>query len=168
MKAAGLDPVGPQRGKRFSDEYLIECLRRKARKLGRCPRKADLARATPNTPGCMTYIKRFGSWKKALKTARLEPGVKERKRKRKKEYDPGGRIYTSVTKKLRFAIFERDRFKCVYCGRTPVEHDVLLEIDHVMPESRGGLTCWNNLVTACSDYNQGKSDLVLTTDGGKE
>jgi hypothetical protein len=65
----------------------------------------------------------------------------------------------TVSKSLRFEIFKRDRFTCQYCGRQPPQ--VILEIDHVVPSSKGGLENTNNLVTACFDCNRGKGAIPL-------
>lgn len=62
--------------------------------------------------------------------------------------------------RLRFEILKRDRFICVYCGASAKE--VTLHIDHVLPQSKGGLSIASNLVTSCSDCNMGKSDVLLT------
>ena len=48
----------------------------------------------------------------------------------------------------RFNVFLRDRFQCQYCGS---KHD--LTFDHVIPRSRGGLTTWENVSTACAPCN---------------
>lgn len=45
----------------------------------------------------------------------------------------------------------RDAHQCQYCGRRPPVRD--LNIDHVMPRSRGGPDSWENLVTACRVCN---------------
>lgn len=45
----------------------------------------------------------------------------------------------------------RDGHQCQYCGRTPPIRD--LNIDHVMPRSRGGPDHWENLVTTCKVCN---------------
>ncbi|HVY49894.1 MAG TPA: HNH endonuclease [Minicystis sp.] len=45
----------------------------------------------------------------------------------------------------------RDTHQCQYCGRTPPVRD--LNIDHVLPRSRGGEDTWENLVTACRTCN---------------
>ena len=65
----------------------------------------------------------------------------------------------------RFNVFLRDKFTCQYCGD---KKD--LTFDHLLPKSKGGLTDWNNVVTACSDCNVKKGgkfyehcDLKLTT-----
>ena len=55
---------------------------------------------------------------------------------------------------LRFAVLRRDNFRCRYCGRTAAE--VTLHIDHWIPDSRGGPTILDNLITACRDCNLGK------------
>lgn len=67
----------------------------------------------------------------------------------------------AISKKLRFDVFKRDEFRCVYCGATPSE-TVVLECDHVVPVSDGGATDIDNLVTACFTCNRGKSATPLT------
>jgi 5-methylcytosine-specific restriction endonuclease McrA len=51
----------------------------------------------------------------------------------------------------RFNVFLRDRFQCQYCNCTMTANE--LTFDHVIPRSRGGLTTWENVVTACSPCN---------------
>ena len=62
---------------------------------------------------------------------------------------------------LRFRVLMRDKFRCVYCGRSPREDGVKLEVDHVHPKSKGGSDTMDNLVAACRDCNQGKKDLII-------
>lgn len=64
-----------------------------------------------------------------------------------------------LSKSLRFEVFKRDSFSCVYCGRSAP--DVVLHVDHVVPVSKGGTNEITNLVTACSDCNLGKSNRKL-------
>jgi 5-methylcytosine-specific restriction endonuclease McrA len=52
-------------------------------------------------------------------------------------------------------VFRRDGNECQYCGST---HD--LTLDHVLPRSRGGLSTWENLATACKSCNAKKGDLT--------
>lgn len=54
----------------------------------------------------------------------------------------------------RFEIFSFDNFTCQYCGATPPE--AKLEIDHIIPVSKGGAHTNENLITACSNCNFGK------------
>lgn len=51
-------------------------------------------------------------------------------------------------------VFLRDDHTCQYCGtrRPPRE----LNLDHVLPRSRGGATSWENLVTSCRECNGDK------------
>lgn len=60
---------------------------------------------------------------------------------------------------LRFAVLERDGFRCRYCGATPDR--VLLEIDHVVPHVSGGPDTLENLRTACGACNGGKGSKRL-------
>lgn len=61
---------------------------------------------------------------------------------------------------LRFDVFKRDGFRCRYCGRS-VDDGVILHADHVIPQSKGGPTTLENLVTACFECNIGKSNKDL-------
>lgn len=56
----------------------------------------------------------------------------------------------------RLNIYARDGFRCQFCGvQSPTED---LTFDHVMPRSRGGRTCWENIVTACIECNSAKAN----------
>ncbi len=66
----------------------------------------------------------------------------------------------AIPKGVRFEVFKRDGFSCVYCGATPP--DVLLHIDHVVPVALNGGNGIDNLVTACQPCNLGKSDKPLS------
>jgi hypothetical protein len=66
----------------------------------------------------------------------------------------------SLTKKIRFEVFKRDSFSCQYCGsKAP---DVILEVDHMKPVSKGGTNDIMNLVTSCFECNRGKSDRQIS------
>ncbi len=62
--------------------------------------------------------------------------------------------------KTRFTVFRRDKFTCRYCGRT-IRENISLHIDHIIPDSKGGLFRLDNLVTACNECNEGKKDVLL-------
>lgn len=59
-----------------------------------------------------------------------------------------------IPQSVRFSVFRRDNFTCVYCGRSSPE--VVLHADHAKSVAEGGLDIEANLVTACSDCNFGK------------
>ena len=63
-----------------------------------------------------------------------------------------------------FRIFERDGFRCAYCGKTSYEDGVKLHVDHVYPRSLGGKNHGFNLVTSCRRCNLAKNNLPLTTE----
>ncbi|MCG8692256.1 MAG: HNH endonuclease [Minwuiales bacterium] len=57
-------------------------------------------------------------------------------------------LYPAFT---RFNVFLRDKFQCQYCG-SPED----LTFDHVVPRSHGGVTRWDNVLTACAPCNSRK------------
>lgn len=64
----------------------------------------------------------------------------------------------------RFSVFERDGFRCVYCGRSAKDGQYLsvaFHADHLYPHAQGGMDADDNLVTACSDCNIGKSEHII-------
>jgi len=54
----------------------------------------------------------------------------------------------------RFNIYARDRNTCQYCGQHFSRAE--LNIDHVVPRSRGGLSTWENVVCSCHMCNRRK------------
>lgn len=71
-----------------------------------------------------------------------------------------GTITRNLSQRTRFAALFRDNFTCQYCGRKPPE--VILHIDHRVPFSLGGDNSLDNLLTACSECNLGKSNKFST------
>ena len=68
-----------------------------------------------------------------------------------KDYQQGALCQT----KLRNFIFSRSNGKCSYCGEKAVE------IDHIVPRSKGGTDSVNNLTASCRACNEKKSNLSL-------
>ena len=74
-----------------------------------------------------------------------------------------GRKVSSVGPRQRPALtnqslFARDQHLCLYCGESfPV---ALLTRDHVVPTSRGGADCWENVVAACKACNNRKGAMT--------
>ncbi len=66
-----------------------------------------------------------------------------------------------MTNKLREYIKKRDNFTCCNCGNSVyAEPNLLLEIDHIIPVSKGGCTTEDNLQTLCWKCNRAKSNKV--------
>jgi len=63
-------------------------------------------------------------------------------------YDRTPRVAVRLTRRN---LMFRDAHQCQYCGRRPPMRE--LNIDHVVPRSRGGDDSWENLVTACRVCN---------------
>ena len=57
-----------------------------------------------------------------------------------------------VSNKMRFAIYDRDGWRCRNCGRRTRD----LEIDHIIPIAKGGKTTMSNLQTLCHKCNKKK------------
>ena len=65
-------------------------------------------------------------------------------------------IYRKAVTWSKKNVMVRDGFKCVYCGTT-----TNLNIDHVLPQSKGGKNTFENTVTACVYCNNRKGDRTL-------
>lgn len=59
---------------------------------------------------------------------------------------------------LRYDVLKRDNYRCRICGASAIEDGVKLEVDHIVPVSKGGLTVKSNLQTLCERCNRGKSN----------
>jgi hypothetical protein len=77
------------------------------------------------------------------------------KRHREKRAAAGLQSQWTPPKALRQAVYERDGFKCVYCGSGD-----RLSLDHRTPEIRGGTHHIDNLATACLSCNGAKRDMT--------
>ena len=63
------------------------------------------------------------------------------------EYVPGS---------LRYRILKESKGKCALCGCS--KDDRPLDIDHIVPRSKGGKTIYENLQVLCSKCNRGKNN----------
>jgi 5-methylcytosine-specific restriction endonuclease McrA len=67
--------------------------------------------------------------------------------------------YVKTKKFPRFSKYNvslRDGFKCQYCESAVSMNTVTM--DHVIPISKGGKTCWENIVAACAPCNSRKGN----------
>ena len=93
--------------------------------------------------------RRVTEWR--LTQLRQAPEPRPVVRKKQKNPKPAGG---------RFEILRRDNFRCVYCGRG-AEDGAKLQVDHVVPSSRGGTDDPGNLRTACKMCNTSKGARVM-------
>jgi 5-methylcytosine-specific restriction endonuclease McrA len=62
-------------------------------------------------------------------------------------------------------IYEHYNYRCCYCGRKFSSAE--LNLEHVIPRSRGGKTSWDNIVTACIPCNLKKANKLPAEAGMK-
>mgnify|MGYP001558587972 FL=1 len=85
------------------------------------------------------------------------------------KYDPSfvkKRELEDFTPTLKHAIFERDVFKCVICGKGKKD-GVEIHADHIMPKDFGGKATYENGQTLCSQHNFLKKNFKQTETGKK-
>ena len=61
---------------------------------------------------------------------------------------------------VRFEVFQYDNFRCRQCGVSSGSGAVL-EIDHIIPITKGGTNDRTNIKTLCQSCNLGKSNRIL-------
>jgi len=91
----------------------------------------------------------------------LQKGLFKIEQKLKEELPPEGYEKITVLRKImtedeRNEIFERDNWKCVFCGDTQN-----LQLDHIIPFSKGGTTDKSNLQTLCKKCNYKKGTKIV-------
>jgi hypothetical protein len=71
---------------------------------------------------------------------------------------------TAISAALRQRVAETARFRCGYCLTSQRVIGPLLEIDHLIPEARGGSSEETNLFLACPLCNGHKGDRLSAVD----
>lgn len=123
---------------------LMDYLRRLWRKKGRVPTKADLKHGEISSD---KYKRRWGSLRRACELlAKFERGRITR------AYLLQERI--PIRPRERWEVLARDGHRCRGCGCKPPE--VILEVDHIVPVSKGGTNELSNLRALCASCNSGK------------
>jgi hypothetical protein len=70
--------------------------------------------------------------------------------------------YTYVRASTWWTVLARDNWTCCSCGRSSKEEGITLEVDHIVPRSKGGSNDMGNLQTLCRKCNIGKSNKDAT------
>ncbi len=147
------------------DECLFENLLLLWQHYGRQPRRSELARP-PSTVSQTPYNRRFGGWTAALVAFVNYANAADLESPNKKPAEPiPSRRTTGRDPSLRkrWKILQRDRFTCRGCGRSPATTmGIALQVDHIIPWSKGGETVCENLQTLCDRCNLGKSNEPAT------
>ena len=63
-----------------------------------------------------------------------------------------------VSNRMRFSVYERDGYRCCCCG--VFGRYAALEIDHIIPISKGGKSTYENLQTLCHECNYAKGNKI--------
>jgi len=74
----------------------------------------------------------------------------------------GGPSSSWMRPDIRKAVYYRDGYRCVYCGKG-VEHGVKLTLDHVRARYRGGNNKPENSITCCIGCNSAKQDMTMSS-----
>lgn len=172
LKLAGI-PQSEGANKNWSNEECFENLAVVWTHFGRPPAYREMF-SSPSTISGKAYETRWGTWRKALRVfvewanAESEASTSEPSQKlaaieaavkpvviRRAEEDQ-----RQVGPRLRFRVFQRDRFRCVACGRSPAtDLNIVLHADHIKPVALGGKSAIENLQTLCEGCNLGKGKL---------
>ncbi|MBF0428791.1 MAG: HNH endonuclease [Magnetococcales bacterium] len=150
----------------YPDERLFENILVLWQHYGRQPRRSELA-LSPSQVSQGPYRRRFGSWVVALQAF-----VEYANSVGTEFSEPSEKPVNTVLKetgtgrdpslRLRIKVLIRDRSTCCICGASPATTPgTILQIDHIVPWSKGGKTVPDNLQILCSFCNNGKSNLEL-------
>lgn len=166
FRAAGLSESA--HGKRYSDEECFENLLRVWTHIGRPPLYREMS-SLPSTVGGKAYVKRWGTWNKALHAFANRVNADDRAANPPQlSVAPAHVTRQSAALKpedrhdiplgLRWKVLSRDRFRCVVCGVSPATSlECKLHVDHIVPFSKGGKTIVENLRSLCATCNIGKA-----------
>ena len=157
LKKANLVP----NNKEWTELELFANLERVWTHLGKQPARRDMDKEYSNISSG-AYLRRFNTWTNALQSfvsyinsediEEVEHIVTSAKSSHKTSRD--------INLGLRFKVIQRDNHKCCICGRSPATTPGLeLQVDHIIPWSKGGETTMDNLQTLCRECNLGKSNI---------
>lgn len=174
--------------KNFSDQDFFDELQRVWEFLGRQPGARELKR-NGSKISWKAFQKRFGSWSKAihafcadrnrLEQNEIAPAAADSTISTDQESKQNTPLFGTTrtqekfldvikmstpripSPRLRWRIFDRDKFTCCSCGRSRTKYPTLeLHADHITPYSKGGETIFDNLQTLCGECNIGKADSI--------
>ena len=166
--ASAVDRAGLEKSvdRQISDVQLFENLLTVWMNLGKQPTYSDV-RKPDSKYHVSTYERRFDSWRLALEafvdwanSAELDAPMKNSVESTPKQR----KTPQQADLRMRFRVLNRDRFTCCACGDSPaITPGTKLQVDHIIPPSKGGETVEENLQTLCERCNQGKSDSTIIT-----
>jgi len=162
-------------GRRYTDEECFNNLLEIWTHYGRSPQYREMG-LPPSNVGGKAYIKRFGTWNKALAAFVDRVNADEKINDNSSSTRPADETEIEVKTEqtisekeekdtrniplgLRFRVLYRDRFKCVLCGDSPsINPKCVLHVDHIIPWSKNGPTVIDNLRSLCDLCNIGRGN----------
>lgn len=131
---------------------------------GKQPARADMNNKAISEISSSAYLRRFGTWTKALECFVEYMNADEKSESPSDNSSPTSGINSdtrNINLRLRWKTMNRDHFRCCCCGASPaMDPAVILHVDHVIPWSKGGKTTLDNLQTLCSNCNYGKGNML--------
>jgi hypothetical protein len=179
LKAKGIDFKLTTRRSSYTDRELFDEMERIWLKLGHQPSKNEWI-SIDYKISYDTYPRHFGSWQSAClkfielksgQTVTMEPLEISKEGKKfvgetaeNRNGSQKGFNTRTISLSLRIKILSRDKFKCVFCGKSPAtDIGTKLHIDHIIPFSKGGKSILENLQTLCEECNLGKSNQEINS-----
>lgn len=111
---------------------------------------------------CFSYVSPAGKSSRTCKIKITTDILRELQTEINAKINKSGHSKTqrsAMTNDLREAIKKRDNYTCCLCGNSVYnEPNLLLEVDHIIPISKGGKTEASNLQTLCWRCNRTKKD----------
>lgn len=159
LEAAGLEKT---RNLHLTNEQLLENLVEVWLKLGRQPKYQDLTKDN-SLFSSGTYENRFGTWRKALEAFVVwanEGIAPESNPESIRSSCQRRRTPRNINWRLRALVLMRDGARCQLCG-AEARTGATLDVDHVVPWSKGGETTFENLQILCRVCNIGKSNVEI-------
>lgn len=163
-----LMPCHPRRARKLLESGRASVFRRHRKTRYRAPRFLNRTKPKGWLPpsvrskaeNILNWVTRFKKLvpisKYALETAKFDTQKLENPEIQGNEYQQG-RMYGYEDK--RAYLLERENRCCIYCDVHASK--AKMEVEHVVPKSKGGTDSLNNLVLACHECNQAKGSLSL-------
>jgi len=179
LKEKGVDFKIKSRRNRYSTQECFDEMERIWVLLGHRPSQNEWTSIKPKI-SYDTLYRRFGGWTNAcLKFIEYKSGneidniknsfdnykTKDTHKNKIRKFEKKALIIEktrTIPLSIRLKVLSRDNFCCVFCGKSPAtDVGTKLQVDHIVPFSKGGTNKQSNLQTLCSECNLGKSNNTI-------
>lgn len=147
----------------YSEEDLMTNIKNVWLKKGLQPTRRDMDNRALSTISSGTYLRRFGTWYKALESFITYISEAKDDSPMNKETDSTSSIKHKTKRdpsdRLKVQVLMRDGNRCKICGVECSGGLHNIHFDHIIPWSKGGETTLENLQVLCSACNEAKGNL---------